>query len=98
MDVGYRNLAVGSGTNPILRFKEVLLEFGKLACSGHAAELTMKGEELCVPVLPRVDVQHERDQRSLEQRSGAPVKRESRACKLGSRTKVKNAQPFPMSQ
>ena len=96
MDIGHRHL--GRGDEEEFRVRqpeEVFLEFGKLAGGGHGVAVDHeRGQHLHVPMLLRMQVEHEAGQGALQTRAGAPIEREAGTGDLGCPLEIKDAQPL----
>ena len=94
MDVGERHL--GGGDEEVVGVRgveHVRFELGELAGAGHGDPVHQeRRQDLLVAVLPGLKVQHETDQRPLQQRALAPVEGKARAGDLGAPGEVEDPQ------
>src|SRR5258707_8094017 len=79
-----------------LKVEEVLLEFGELAGANEGFAVDdERRQDLGVAVAAGMDVQHEVDERPLEQGAGAEVDGEAGAGELGAALEVEDAELGP---
>ena len=96
MEARQRDFGGGNEVQPFARPEEVRLELRKVSGSEKGLGVVQdRGRDLPVPVLARLEVEHERRERARQPRAGAGQHREPGAGQLRAALEVENAERGP---